>query len=196
MLLASTALVDSLRPKPCHDGSSPCQTPSKLQYAILYGAFVLASIGMGGSRYTLATMGANQFDNPKAQGIFFNWFFFMFYLVSLISATAIVYIEDNVGWGLGLGLCVAANFIGIVIFLVGTCFYRRDKPQGSPFTSLARVVVAAIQKRKVLLSSRNEDYYYDHDTKPKELAAPMSKSFRYGIEPYNYFILLILFYNY
>ncbi|KAJ9178186.1 hypothetical protein P3X46_010091 [Hevea brasiliensis] len=179
VLLALTALLDSLRPEPCEDGSSLCQTPSKLQYAVLYGAFVLASTGMGGSRFTLATMGANQFNKPEDQGIFFNWFFFTFYFVSLIGATAVVYIEDNVSWGFGLGLCVAANFIGLLIFILGTRLYRHDKPQGSPFTGLARVVVAAIQKRKVLLSSKSEDYYYDHDTKPKELAAPMSKRFRF-----------------
>ena len=53
----------------------------------------------------MATMGANQFDKPEDQGIFFNWYFFAVYVTALISATAIVYIEDSVSWGLGFGLC-------------------------------------------------------------------------------------------
>ncbi|KAM1099838.1 hypothetical protein ACFX2B_006315 [Malus domestica] len=87
-------------------------------------------------------MGANQFDKPKNQGIFFNWFFFAMYTATVISSTAVVYIEDSVSWGLGFGLSALVNLIGLVIFASGTHFYCRDKPQGSPFVNIARVIVA------------------------------------------------------
>ncbi|OVA18158.1 Proton-dependent oligopeptide transporter family [Macleaya cordata] len=119
-------------------------------------AITLASLGLGGTRYTIASMGADQFDKPKDQASFFNWFFFSLYVASIIGAVGIVYIQDNVGWDWGFGVCLAANFVGLIVFLVGKRYYRHVKPQGGPFTSLARVVVATIRKRKVLVSGRVE----------------------------------------
>ncbi|KAI5322195.1 hypothetical protein L3X38_031267 [Prunus dulcis] len=176
VLLVLTATLDSLRPPSCDDGLSLCETPSESQFAVLYAGIALASIGLGGTRFTTATMGANQFDKPEEQGIFFNWFFFAMYTTSVISSTAIVYIEDNVSWGLGYGLCALVNLIGLLIFLSGSNFYRRDKPQGSPFVNIVRVLVASIRKRNVLLSSRSEDYHYHNDGEAKMVPETHKKS--------------------
>ncbi|KAG6681688.1 hypothetical protein I3842_13G104400 [Carya illinoinensis] len=178
VLLALTATLDSLRPQPCDDGSRLCTPPSKLQYAVLYTALALACIGCGGSRFTLATMGANQFDKPKDQGIFFNWYFFSLYTASAASYTAIVYIEDNLSWRLGFGLSAITNLIGLAFLLLGNRFYINDKIEGSPFTGLVRVIVATIRKRKVQLSSKTEDYYYGQDG-IAEIAIPSKKRFRF-----------------
>ncbi|KAI5333685.1 PREDICTED: NRT1/ PTR [Prunus dulcis] len=139
VLLVLTETFNSLKPQPCVKEPELCQPTSKLQHAILYTAIALATIGVGGTRYTMATMGANQFENRKNQATFFNWFFFTLYTATVVSFTAIVYVEDNVSWRLGFGLCAIANLIGLVIFLCGARFYRFDKPQGSPFVGLARV---------------------------------------------------------
>ncbi|XP_050292194.1 protein NRT1/ PTR FAMILY 2.7-like isoform X3 [Quercus robur] len=74
LLLALTAALKSLRPQTCVNGPSLCPMPTKIQFAVLYMGIVLASIGHGGTRFTIAAMGANQFDNAKDQAIFFNWF--------------------------------------------------------------------------------------------------------------------------
>ncbi|XP_050292154.1 protein NRT1/ PTR FAMILY 2.6-like [Quercus robur] len=180
VLLTLTSALDSLRPQPCDNGSSLCTPPSKLQYAILYTSLALACIGSGGTRFTIATMGANQFNKPKDQGIFFNWFFFTFYIGSVVSGTAIVYIQGNVSWKWGFGLCAIANFIGLAFLLLGNRFYFHDKPQGSPFTGIVRVIIATIQKWKLQHSSKIEDYYYGHDgiTEIAATATP-KKSFRF-----------------
>ncbi|KAK9279485.1 hypothetical protein L1049_013164 [Liquidambar formosana] len=133
VLLTLTAMLNPLRPQPCENGSSLCRIPSKLQFAVLYTSTALTAIGLGGTRFTIATVGADQLDEPKDQGIFFNWYFFTLYTSSVISATAIIYIEDNVSWAWGFGLCVVATIIGLAIFLLGKRFYRHVKPQGSPF---------------------------------------------------------------
>ncbi|KAH0968976.1 hypothetical protein GBA52_029162 [Prunus armeniaca] len=131
----------------------------------------------------MATMGANQFENRKNQATFFNWFFFTLYTATVVSFTAIVYVEDNVSWRLGFGLCAIANLIGMVIFLCGARFYRFDKPQGSPFVGLARVVVASARKRNLQHSSGgSKDYYYGHGGVTDDLvgSATPSSSFRTG----------------
>ncbi|GMY10676.1 protein NRT1/ PTR FAMILY 2.6-like [Fagus crenata] len=163
ILLTLTTILDPLRPHPCDNGSSLCTPPSTVQYAVLYTGLALACIGSGGTRFTLATMGANQFDKPKDQGIFFDWYFFTFYLALAVSNTVIVYIEDNVSWRLGFGLSAITNFIALALFFFGNRFYLHDKPQGSPFTGLVRVIVATIRKWKAKLSSNIEDYYFGHD---------------------------------
>ncbi|XP_004295994.1 PREDICTED: protein NRT1/ PTR FAMILY 2.7-like isoform X1 [Fragaria vesca subsp. vesca] len=179
-LLALTATLGSLRPPPCVIGSDVCQPTTKLQLAILYTSITLASIGSGGTRFTLATIGANQFDKPKNQSTFFNWFFFTNYIASVVSGTVIVYVEDNVGWKWGFGICVIGNLIGLAIFLSGSRFYRFDKPQGSPFIGLARVIVASTRKRNLHISSdESKDFYYGHGGVTDVVAATPSKSFRF-----------------
>ncbi|XP_050222578.1 protein NRT1/ PTR FAMILY 2.7 [Mercurialis annua] len=179
VLVVLTAIFRTLRPTPCQVESTLCQAPSGFQYTILYGSLILTSIGFGGTRYTLTTMGANQFNKPEDRNTYFNWFFFTLYLASVIAATAIVYIEENVGWAVGFGVCLAANFIALALFLTGNRFYRHEKPGGSPFSSLAQVVVATVKKRKVMLSSRSEDYYHGNDVKVKEVSGSVTKSFRF-----------------
>ncbi|GJZ08594.1 NRT1/ PTR family 2.7-like protein [Tanacetum coccineum] len=121
-------------------------------------AIGLASIGIGGTRFTMTTMGADQFDDSNDSAIYFNWYFCAFYVANAISLTATIYIEDNVSWTVGFGICVASNLVGLILFLSGKNFYRHNKPKGSPFTSIARVIVAAVKKRRV--SSRNHEYNY------------------------------------
>ncbi|XP_059660642.1 protein NRT1/ PTR FAMILY 2.7-like [Cornus florida] len=178
VLLVLTATLDSLRPPPCEIGSILCTTPSKIQFAVLYAGIALVSIGVGGTRYTITTMGANQFDDSGNHAIFFNWFFFAMYTSSVVSLTAIVYVEDNVSWTMGFVLCAAVNVIGLAIFLLGNRYYRHIKPKGSPFSDLARVFIAAIRKRKVFVSSRSEDYYNDHDEMERMMPTAPTKSFK------------------
>jgi solute carrier family 15 (peptide/histidine transporter), member 3/4 len=178
LLLVLTAAIKNLRPPKCENGSNLCQNPSQLQLAVLYMGLGLASIGLAGTRYTIAPMGANQFDKPKHQGIFFNWYIATMYSATVISATAIVYVQDNVSWTLGFGISFAANVLGLAIFLAGSRIYRHLKPEGSPFVSLARVVVAAARKRKLLLSPNIEDYYQGPPDGEKKVVALPTKSLR------------------
>ncbi|XP_060197128.1 protein NRT1/ PTR FAMILY 2.7-like [Lycium barbarum] len=179
ILLALTATIDSLRPKPCEVGSTSCSPTPRVQYVVLYAAIFIATLGNGGLRSIISTMGANQFNKPKDQGIFFNWFFFFVYGSNVVATTVIVYVEDNVSWKVGFFICVATNVLGLVMFLVGSRFYTNSKPEGSPFTSLARVVFASIRKRKIPLPSTSEDFYHGHTIAPEAISFAPSKTFRF-----------------
>ncbi|KAI8022387.1 Protein NRT1/ PTR FAMILY 3.1 [Camellia lanceoleosa] len=67
----------------------------------------------------------------------------------LVAVTVIVYIQDYVGWGWGLGVPSIAMFLSIVAFVVGYPLYRNLDPAGSPFTRLLQVCVAAFRKRNL-----------------------------------------------
>ncbi|AEE78062.1 Protein NRT1/ PTR FAMILY 2.4 [Arabidopsis thaliana] len=179
-LLTLITSLNYLMPRPCETGSILCQSPSKLQLGILYVALALVIIGSAGTRFTLAAAGANQYKKPKEQGRFFNWFFLALYIGAITGTTAIVYTQDNASWKLGFGLCAVANLISFIVFIAGVRFYKHDKPLGSPYTSLIRVLVAATMKRKAVISSKDEDYHqYGLGKEAKTYTTMPSKSFRF-----------------
>ncbi|KAJ8637010.1 hypothetical protein MRB53_011277 [Persea americana] len=163
MILLTLTTIHPLRPLSCANGSKTCEAPTTLQVAVLYTGIALMTIGIGGTRVNVATMGANQFNNPKVQGSFFNWYFFVTFVASIAATVGLVYVEDNVGWVLGFGLCILFNAIGVVVFFLGRHYYQHHILEGSPFTGLARVMVAAIKKRNMRVSSESKDYCYGHD---------------------------------
>lgn len=67
----------------------------------------------------------------------------------LVAVTVIVYIQDTVGWGWGLGIPSIAMVFSIAGFVLGYPLYRNMDPAGSPFTRLIQVCVAAYKKRKL-----------------------------------------------
>ncbi|KAK4370539.1 hypothetical protein RND71_010014 [Anisodus tanguticus] len=125
-------------------------------------------------------MGANQFNKPNHQAIFFNWYTFALYTSNVIGSTVLLYIEDNVSWVIGFAICVAFNIFGLLIFLLGQRFYRHiEAQQESPFMSLARVVVAAIRKHREPLSLGGEDYYHGMKQQDSATITDPSKFFRF-----------------
>ena len=85
------------------------------------------------------------------------------------------------GWGWGFSISAGANVIALVIFLIGSRFYRRIGPQGSPFTSIARVLVATVRKRRVAVVAESGDYWCGDDGERRKVVASTTlptKSFR------------------
>ncbi|XP_072976695.1 protein NRT1/ PTR FAMILY 2.3-like isoform X1 [Typha angustifolia] len=183
ILFTLSATIRSLRPVPCTSTVALCKPSSTDNFAILYAAVALLVLGVGGSQVNIVTMGANQFDKVKDQDIFFNWYYILLYLATIIGATIIVYIQDNVSWGLGFGLCTASNAVSLLVLLLGGKYYARPVAQGSPFSSLAQVVMAAIRKRKVVELSGGEgvDHYHGRSGDGAKLSSHVapSQSFRF-----------------
>ncbi|KAG1338102.1 protein NRT1/ PTR FAMILY 2.7 [Cocos nucifera] len=124
--------------------------------------------GIGGTRFNLATLGANQFDGPRDQGTFFNWYFVALYVSAIMGQVGIVYIQDNSGWNCGFGLCAIVVVICLFAFLQGRRYYRHTDLKENPFVGLVNVVVLAVQRRKMGESYDDQCYYYeleDGDTK-------------------------------
>ncbi|GLT99313.1 hypothetical protein SLE2022_167570 [Rubroshorea leprosula] len=158
-LLTLSVSLPSLKPPTCTQSNvEDCKKASTLQLAAFFGALYILAVGTGGTKPNISTIGADQFDDfhpkEKAQKLsFFNWWMFSIFFGTLFANTVLVYIQDNVGWTLGYGLPTLGLLISIVIFLVGTPFYRHRVPSGSPFTRMARVIVAALRKWRVPLPS-------------------------------------------
>ncbi|KAL5561969.1 hypothetical protein UlMin_031716 [Ulmus minor] len=155
-LLTLAVSLPALRPPKCGAGvkEENCGKASDLQIGIFYCALYIIAVGTGGTKPNISTMGADQFDDfePKERTqklSFFNWWMFSIFFGTLFSNTFLVYIQDNVGWALGYGLPTLGLAVSILVFLLGTPFYRHKLPSGSPLTKIAMVLVAALRKRKV-----------------------------------------------
>ncbi|GMH19922.1 hypothetical protein Nepgr_021763 [Nepenthes gracilis] len=164
-ILTLAVSLPGLKPPPCHPaGESHCQKATTLQLAVFYGALYTLAVGTGGTKPNISTIGADQFDDfepkEKAQKLsFFNWWMFSIFFGILFASTVLVYIQDNVGWALGYGLPTVGLAVSISIFLAGTPFYRHRVPTGSPFTRIAKVIVAALRKWKVDVPSDPKELY-------------------------------------
>ncbi|KAJ4822763.1 hypothetical protein Tsubulata_004155, partial [Turnera subulata] len=155
-LLTLAVSVPSLRPPSCGHGIKDelCnKRASAFQKGIFYCALYIVAAGTGGTKPNISTMGADQFDDfePKERSqklSFFNWWFFSIFTGTLFSNIFLVYIQDKAGWTIGYALPTLGLAVSIVVFLVGSPFYRHKIPAGSPFTRMAQVFVAAVRKWK------------------------------------------------
>lgn len=128
----------------------------------------------------LGALGADQFKTPEQQRVFFNWFIFAIEASSVVGFTAVIYLQDKGKWTLSFGLSAIVNAIVIVLFLFGSRFYRLVARQGSPFISLARVLVASFRKR-AQMAGGVEDEYFHGTIESKMLNGAPTSSLRYVV---------------
>lgn len=90
----------------------------------------LVALGQGGHKPCLQAFGVDQFDDRnskerKYKSSFFNWWYFATCSGLLMFVSVIVYIQENVGWGLVFGIPTMAMAIALFVFLCGTRLYRQ-----------------------------------------------------------------------
>ncbi|KAL6838592.1 hypothetical protein ACP4OV_031549 [Aristida adscensionis] len=175
-LLTVSAVLPQFRPPACKPGgAAACEEAAPWQLAVLYASLLLNAVGAGGYRPCIVAFGADQFDESRAAERarswgFFNWYYFCNGASMLLAVTAVVYVQDNVGWGWGLGVPAFCMAVSVAAFVAGYPMYRRLDPAGSPFTRLAQVVVAAVRKRRLPAADVRTGRLYEND----ELDAPIS----------------------
>ncbi|KAG0552877.1 hypothetical protein BDA96_01G545900 [Sorghum bicolor] len=153
VLLVLSVSLPALKPPPC-DAAKVCPKASALQVGVYFGGLYIVAFGNGGTKPNISTIGADQFDefDPREKMhklSFFNWWMFTIFLGILFSSSVLVYLQDNVSWPIGYGIPTLGLLVSIIIFLAGTRLYRHKVPQGSAFTSMGRVIAAALLKWSV-----------------------------------------------
>ncbi|CAL0300432.1 unnamed protein product [Lupinus luteus] len=155
-----------IKPDGCGDGNSPCMSASSFGVNIFYLSIYLVAFGYGGHQPTLATFGADQYDekNPKERNskvAFFCYFYFALNVGSLFSNTVLVYYEDSGKWTIGFLVSLASAVIAFLTFLAGTSRYRHVKPCGNPVMRVAQVFTAAARKWGVTPANFEELFEVD-----------------------------------
>ncbi|XP_076925545.1 protein NRT1/ PTR FAMILY 5.2-like [Bidens hawaiensis] len=166
-LITLVVSIPSLKPPTCGKGVSylDCaKRASQFQIGIFYCALYIIAIGTGGTKPNISTMGADQFDDfePKERAhklTFFNWWMFSIFFGTLFANTFLVYLQDHAGWGLGYTIPTIALLVAIIAFVFGTPVYRHKPRAESPFTRMAKVIVATARKWNVKVPVDPKELY-------------------------------------
>ncbi|XP_052187933.1 protein NRT1/ PTR FAMILY 2.13 [Diospyros lotus] len=166
-----------------------CKGASAPQMGLLILALGFLSIGTGGIRPCSLPFGVDQFDATTEEGkkginSFFNWYYTTFTLVLILALTVVVYIQDSVSWVLGFGIPTVLMVGSILLFFIGTRVYVYVKPEGSVFSGIGQVLVAAYRKRKLKLPDKGEvevhGLFYDPQLLGTRVAKlPITDQFRF-----------------
>jgi peptide/histidine transporter 3/4 len=113
--------------------------------AFFYGALYTMAIGAGGTKPNISTFGADQFDDfdareREAKASFFNWWMFRSFTGGLVAVLVLVYVQENVGWGVGYTIPTAGLALSLLLFYVGTPFYRHKPVRRDTAAGPARQV--------------------------------------------------------
>ncbi|XVF30099.1 hypothetical protein REPUB_Repub16aG0027700 [Reevesia pubescens] len=160
-LLTLTAMLPSLKTSACSNTKkiTSC-SPPQLQVILFFFSLYLVAIGQAGHKPCVQAFGADQFDGEdieesKAKGSFFNWWYFGTYVGIFITLLIIVYVQDNLSWGLGFGIPCIVMVFALAVFLLGSKNYRYSMigDKRSPFVRIGRVFVRAIRNWRASPSS-------------------------------------------
>lgn len=149
-LLTMSQFIPSL--KPCDVGG--CEKARKIHEVAFFLAMYSISLGTGGHKPCLQSFGADQFDDDHAEErkkklSYFNWWNIAVCCGLFLGVTVIVYIEDNMSWGVAILILTITMAVTAATFYMGKPYYRYRLPEGSGSTSMLQVLVAAIRKRKL-----------------------------------------------
>ncbi|XP_074578544.1 protein NRT1/ PTR FAMILY 4.6-like [Curcuma longa] len=167
VILTVQAKIGSLKPPPGEEAAGG-------KAAILFAGLYLTALGVGGIKGSLAPHGGEQFDEStasghKARSTFFNYFIFCLASGGLLAVTFVVWVEDNKGWQWGFGISTLTILLSIPVFLAGSPLYRNKVPTGSPITTIAKVLLAAISSRRSnFQSARNAVIDLEQSSPAKE----------------------------
>ncbi|CAL4907443.1 unnamed protein product [Urochloa decumbens] len=155
VLITLAVSLKSLHPHCTPDGG--CAPATRQQVAFFYGALYTMAIGAGGTKPNISTFGADQFDDldPRERAVkasFFNWWMFSSFTGGLVAVLVLVFVQENVGWGAGYTIPTAGLALSLILFYVGTPFYRH-KPvhrgaAAGPARLIGRVLRAALANRR------------------------------------------------
>ncbi|KAK1583101.1 hypothetical protein Q3G72_020954 [Acer saccharum] len=164
--LSLTTYLFLLEPSGCGGETTPCGSHSTLHMSLFYLSIYLVALGNGGYQPNIATFGSDQFDeeDPKeghSKIAFFSYFYLALNLGSLFSNTILGYFEDEGMWAIGFWASAGSAALALLLFLVGTPSYRHFKPSGNPLSRFCQVVVSAIRKWKVEITSGQENFFED-----------------------------------
>ncbi|XP_076904563.1 protein NRT1/ PTR FAMILY 1.2-like [Bidens hawaiensis] len=152
-----TSVVPQLTPSSCSEPDTGCNPPTPTQLTFLFSCFVLMSVGSGCIRPCSMAFGADQLkhhptlNNQRLIDSYFNWYYASVAISTVVAITAMVYIQEQLGWNVGFAVAALVMLCSTLIFLLGTSLYVNVKASESLFSGLVQVLVVAFKNRRICL---------------------------------------------
>ncbi|XP_068649247.1 protein NRT1/ PTR FAMILY 7.2-like [Aristolochia californica] len=164
VMLSLSSWFVLITPAGCGDGEHKCKPVSGPGVGIFYLSIYLIALGNGGYQPSIATFGADQFDETDAterrsKVAFFSYFYLALNLGSLFSNTLLVYFEDSGGWLIGFWTATGSAVAALFLFWLGRPRYRHFRPSGNPLRRVAQVFVATARKLNVVVPGDDTQLY-------------------------------------
>ncbi|CAL5030257.1 unnamed protein product [Urochloa decumbens] len=166
VVVTTSATLPSLRPPPCSHGGAHCAPATPIQRLLFFAGIYLCAVGTGGAKAAIVSFGAEQFDDGNAaererKASYFSWFYGVGNLAVLASGTLLVWVEEDLSWGLGYGVCAALVAAAVAGLAATAPVYRIVPPVGSPLKGACQVLVALAHKVRVRVPDDASELYED-----------------------------------
>ncbi|CAL5015110.1 unnamed protein product [Urochloa decumbens] len=165
VVVTTSATLPSLRPPPCsHAAAAHCAPATPIQRLVFFSGIYLCAVGTGGAKAAIVSFGAEQFDDGNAaererKASYFSWFYGVANLAVLASGTLLVWVEEDLSWGLGYGVCAALVATAVAGLAATAPVYRIVPPAGSPLKGACQVLVALAHKVRVRVPDDPAELY-------------------------------------
>ncbi|CAN6348188.1 unnamed protein product [Urochloa humidicola] len=158
-VITLSVTISGLKPSACSSlaqQAGTCVAPSALHRGVLYAGMDLMVVFTGGLNPTSLPFAADQFDEHDmhqkgALRRFYNLYYTITMEATFLALTIVVYLQVKVSWSLGFAISTALMTAAFVVFLASAAFYVSIPPEGSIFSSVARVFVASFRKGRLPL---------------------------------------------
>ena len=183
MGMTLTASISELRPPSCNSQPVACAGPTTAQISVLVASLALLAIGAGGIRPCNLPFGADQFDRTAENGrrqvnSFFNWYYATNTAAVMVALTFVVYLQNSVSWVIGMAVPAVLILFSLLFFLLGARIYVFAPPEGSVFSGVIQVFVAAFKKRSLRLPSTEEQEATLFNPWQKSVKLPLTQQFK------------------
>ncbi|RDY05220.1 Protein NRT1/ PTR FAMILY 2.13, partial [Mucuna pruriens] len=189
VIILLTSCIPQLHPLPCSPEQQQlglCTGHTNFQLGVLLLGFFWLSIGTGGISPCSIPFAIDQFDLTTVEGRqgtrrFYNMYYVIQTMLMLINVTVVVKVQDSYSWALGYSLPTMFMIISLIFFFAGTKVYAYVEPEGSTFSRIAQVLVAAKRKRHIHLPAAQDTvgaFYDPPNDKDTEQKLPPTDEFR------------------
>ncbi|KAK8966482.1 putative peptide/nitrate transporter [Platanthera guangdongensis] len=133
-----------------YDASCPITT---FKLALFYFALYLAAFAQGGHRPCVQAFGAEQFDETDMEeniwrSSFFNWWILALTITLSITPITLSYIQENINWSLGFGIPCILFSVALIVFWMGSSFYRcQTRQESSPYPQIGRAFATLVKSK-------------------------------------------------
>ncbi|XP_078366337.1 solute carrier family 15 member 4-like [Oculina patagonica] len=105
-------------------------------------SLILIAIATGGIKANVGPIGADQVqeEGPEMVQKFFNWFYWFIQIGSLLSFTAVVYVQQEISFFYGYLITVVSMACGTILLVIGRKHYILHPPQGSYLADTLRII--------------------------------------------------------
>jgi dipeptide/tripeptide permease len=90
---------------------------------------VLAAVGHGGAQVTTSPLGAQQVEwmGESAVQSFCNWFYWFYNVGGCIAYLFVIYIQQEIGFGVGYLIPAVSMLVGVFIFMLPRNCYQEHE---------------------------------------------------------------------